>query len=170
LESSLNTSSIQDAPVNNIEVNAQELSYFEPGRNSGPLVAAIATQPAHSLAAIEELPEVEMNEEVADNIRRRKYCPEFKYQPEFPSHTQSEKSSHSQSHEPQMSKGSGKGKDMETLKLVLRSKYPHPILKNYLIGSSEERRSRENHYNKILAPMVDQALEGDPYNVPQDDD
>ena len=56
---------------------------------------------------------------------------------------------------------------METLKLVLRSKYPHPILNNYLIGSSEERRSHENHVKTELAQMVQEKLDEDAEDVPR---
>jgi nicotinamide mononucleotide adenylyltransferase len=68
-----------------------------------------------------------------------------------------------------MSKGSGRCKDLETLKIVLRSKYPHPILNLLIIGSSEERRSRENHFKDELAQMVQERLDEDLDDVPQDD-
>ena len=85
--------------------------------------------PAHALNVMgrDELQDVEMFENV-DNIALRQACPSVNYQPEITIGTQSEPSSQKLSQLSSTSKRTGKGKDVNVLVNVLRSKYPHPIL------------------------------------------
>jgi hypothetical protein len=65
--------------------------------------------------------------EDAYNIALRQACPSVNYQPEMTIGTQSEPSSQRLSQLSSTSKRTGKGKDVNVLVNVLRSKYPHPI-------------------------------------------
>ncbi len=67
--------------------------------------------------------------EDVDNIVLRQACPSVNYQPEIHIPTQSEPSSQRDSQVSSKSKKTGKGKDIDTLVNVLKSKYPIPFLK-----------------------------------------
>jgi hypothetical protein len=91
--------------------------------------------------------------ENVDNIALRQACPSVNYQPEITIGTQSEPSSQRLSQLSSTSKRTGKGKDVNVLVTVLRSKYPHPIFNDFT-GSAEERSSRENLNNIPEQPQI----------------
>ena len=110
--------------------------------------------PAHPLNMMGLDADVEMIEDI-DKIALRQACPSVNYQPEIPNVTQSESSSQRLSQLSSTSKRTGKGKDVNVLVNVLRSKYPHPIFNYFWIGSAEQRSSRENLDNIPEQPQIE---------------